>query len=110
MEYIPNEIIRMMLEHLTYEQRIAIQRISAIWRYLVATFKKQYPHEPKQFKNLIIKKLNFETETSPLNLRANELAEYLLINSLTYLNLRANSVGNEGLIQLAKCLKTNSAL
>ena len=38
MDGIPNEVMRLCFEHLVPQQRIAIARVSGIWRYLIATF------------------------------------------------------------------------
>ena len=47
MDTLPNEIIRMLFENLTYRQKKGISRVCIIWRYLIASFHNQTPSSYK---------------------------------------------------------------
>jgi len=42
---VPNEIVRMLLEHLPHKNRVSVSRVCQVWRFLVSTF----PQIPRSY-------------------------------------------------------------
>ena len=53
METLPNEVKRILLEHLTYDQQKSISRVSKIWAYLVLSIKRGIPKSCTYLKKII---------------------------------------------------------
>lgn len=46
MDQLPNEVLRMVFEPMAHRQRMAIARVTKLWRYLLATFPRPLPPFP----------------------------------------------------------------